>query len=64
MVTPTSSERRSTAQQAIEARLTTGSESLVGYVTADDNYSWICQPCLEDLNDQFQWNVVSAPTDP
>lgn len=35
-----------------------------GYVTADDNYTWICQPCLEDLNDQFQWNVLSAPTDP
>lgn len=35
-----------------------------GYVTADDNYTWICQPCLEDLNAQLQWNVVSAPTDP
>ena len=48
MVTPTSSERRSTAQQAIEARFTTGSEPLViatmwsvaaGYVTADGNSS-------------------------
>ncbi len=34
-----------------------------GYVTADDNYTWICQPCFEDFTAQFEWNVVSAPTD-
>ncbi|MDT5025702.1 MAG: hypothetical protein QOE61_2128, partial [Micromonosporaceae bacterium] len=34
-----------------------------GYVTADDNYTWICQPCFEDFKASCQWNVVSARTD-
>jgi hypothetical protein len=24
-----------------------------GYVTADDNYTWICQPCFEDFKASF-----------
>jgi len=29
-----------------------------GYVTADDNYSWICTPCFEDFKTDFRWTVV------
>ena len=35
-----------------------------GYVTADDQYTWICPPCFDDFHEQFRWQVVPAPTDP
>jgi hypothetical protein len=28
-----------------------------GYVTTD-GYTWICQPCFDDLKAQFRWNLV------
>ncbi|GAA3282533.1 hypothetical protein Dvina_14330 [Dactylosporangium vinaceum] len=28
-----------------------------GYVTADDGYTWICQPCFDDFKDKFNWQV-------
>jgi hypothetical protein len=31
-----------------------------GYVTADDNYTWICQSCFEDFKAEFQWHVIST----
>ena len=31
-----------------------------GYVTADDNYTWVCEPCFADFRDRFGWTVVSA----
>jgi hypothetical protein len=34
-----------------------------GYVTADDNYTWICQPCFEDFKMSFQWNIVPTPAE-
>ena len=32
-----------------------------GYVTAEDNYHWICTPCFEDFHEQFEWTVVTDP---
>ncbi|HEY7173338.1 MAG TPA: hypothetical protein VH442_00340 [Micromonosporaceae bacterium] len=32
-----------------------------GYVTADDNYIWICRPCFEDFRAEFRWHVIVAP---
>jgi hypothetical protein len=34
-----------------------------GYVTADDQYTWICPPCFDDFREQFQWNVLPTSTD-
>jgi hypothetical protein len=34
-----------------------------GYVTADDNYTWICPPCFEDFNAEFHWTVVPTPAE-
>ena len=31
-----------------------------GYVTADDNYTWICQPCFDDFHERFGWTVVES----
>jgi hypothetical protein len=29
-----------------------------GYVTADDNYTWICPTCFEDFRPQFGWTTA------
>ena len=31
-----------------------------GYVTADDNYTWICPTCFEDFQKQFGWVVTGT----
>jgi hypothetical protein len=31
-----------------------------GYVTADDNYTWICPPCFDDFKERFGWTVVES----
>lgn len=28
-----------------------------GWVTADDDYTWICPVCFEDFKDRFGWTV-------
>jgi hypothetical protein len=33
---------------------------IAGYVTIEDNYTWICPPCFEDFKTEFHWTV--APT--
>jgi hypothetical protein len=30
-----------------------------GYVTADDDYHWICVRCFDDLRGQFDWTVIA-----
>jgi hypothetical protein len=34
-----------------------------GYVSADDNYTWICPPCFEDFKAQFRWTVLPTPAE-
>ena len=34
-----------------------------GYVTADDNYEWICPQCYENFKERFQWTITES-TDP
>lgn len=29
-----------------------------GYVTADDNYTWVCEPCFADFRDRFRCTFV------
>lgn len=31
-----------------------------GYVTADDDYHWICEQCFADFRDRFNWTVVPS----
>ena len=28
-----------------------------GYVTADDNYRWVCPQCFQDFREAFRWTV-------
>ena len=35
-----------------------------GYVTADDEYTWICQPCFQDFKEPFRWRVLPAANQP
>jgi len=42
----------------IAAQKTDHVDFTAGYVTADDNYTWICQPCFQDFNAVFQWDVI------
>ena len=32
------------------------------YVTADDNYSWICSSCFADFRDRFRWTLIEVET--
>lgn len=32
------------------------------YLTANDNYTWICPPCFNDFHEQVQWQVIPAST--
>lgn len=34
------------------------SETSEAYVTADDNYLWICRSCFDDFKETFHWTVV------
>ena len=31
------------------------------WVTADDNYHWICPPCFEDFRGRFEWTIEDPP---
>ena len=31
----------------------------VGYATGD-RYRWVCPPCFEDFNEQFEWHVAES----
>ena len=31
-----------------------------GYVTADDDYHWICEQCFADFREKFNWTVVPS----
>jgi hypothetical protein len=31
-----------------------------GYVTADDQYHWVCEACFDDLCDRFRWTVEES----
>jgi hypothetical protein len=31
-----------------------------GYVTADDDYHWICEQCFADFREKSNWTVVSS----
>jgi hypothetical protein len=48
----------------VEFSAMTSNENVLtaGYVTADDNYAWICPTCFEDFRQQFDWTI--APTAP
>jgi hypothetical protein len=35
-----------------------------GYVTDDDNYHWVCEPCFADFRERFAWRVVGARAEP
>lgn len=30
-----------------------------GYVTADDDYHWVCSSCFEDFQQRFRWTLVA-----
>ncbi|MES2171966.1 MAG: hypothetical protein V4479_14795 [Actinomycetota bacterium] len=32
-----------------------------GWVSSDDSYHWVCDPCFSDFREKFQW-VVEAPS--
>jgi len=34
-----------------------GVDLSAGYVTADDEYHWVCEACFEDFRPTFQWAV-------
>jgi hypothetical protein len=31
-----------------------------GYVTADDNYYWICADCFRDFSERFAWTLATG----
>jgi hypothetical protein len=35
-----------------------------GYVTADENYQWICAQCYEDFKERFRWTVTASTAPP
>lgn len=32
-----------------------------GWVTADDEYEWVCPPCFNDFRERFHWIVDGEP---
>jgi hypothetical protein len=46
----------------IAAASTEDVDFTAGYLTANDNYIWVCPPCFNDFKVEFQWDLA-PPTD-
>ncbi|GAA2123880.1 hypothetical protein [Glycomyces algeriensis] len=43
--------------QAKIGAVDSGAEFSTAFVTADDEYTWVCPACFEDFRAQFSWTV-------